>query len=259
MRKAWLILTLLGVNSAFAQNSLYNPQNCHSANKTSIEKFVESLDLAATGISFWGEIAEDGHLSKLGAAMGFGVALYKYLQDRKPDSVCFGTAPDGKRIGLIGTSDVMLHPRSSLGLDYGKLTLDGRSLALAPLPLAGQTAPASPAVSQIDIRKMVSDFKIMQSLRSNVTGEVTYVLGKGFPVPGATVKVISLENPGVWVDLVTDAAGRFEADVLPGRYVVDVHNNGCQEETKPVTVNGSAGSELEIPLGCLPPRPKLFR
>ena len=246
MLKLGSVLIVMGISAAFAQSIFYNPQNCRVADKTSKEKFMASLGVAGNAISFWGEITEDGHMSKLGAAIGFGLAVYKYLDDPKPVDICYGTAPDGKRIGLIGEADVMLKPLPSLAQDYRKL---GSYLGPAPqqrLSLSQQEPPATASVELDTLSRRMQLLQIPQlkaHLRGSVKNSIT-----GYPMSGVIVRIVSVESPGIWENLSTNSQGGFDSAELPGKYMVYAHADGFHDFTTTVMINYSPTNELKIEL-----------
>ena len=242
--KAGSVMVVMGMTAAFAQSGLYNPQNCRVADKTSTEKFLASLGFAGSAISFWGAIAEDGHMSKLGSAIGFGLVVFKYFYDPKPVVVCYGTAPDGKRIGLIGEADVMRKPLPSLAQDYGKL---GRSLALAPTPSLSPSQQPPPVTGSFDLDKAFRRNQWLDLLKVHLHGSVTNRIS-GYPVSDVTVRIVSVENPGIWETQLTGLKGVFDSVELPGKYIVYAHADGFQDFTTTVTITDLPSNELKIEL-----------
>jgi hypothetical protein len=244
IRKAGSFLIAMGIGAAFAQSSFYNPQNCRVADKTSKEKFIESLGLTGGALSFWGAIAEDGHMSKLGSAIGFGLIVYKYFYDPKPVAVCYGTAPDGKRIGLIGEANVMLKPLPSLAQDYGKL---GRALALAPLPSVSPSQQPPPATEGIELEKAFRGNQLIDLFKSHLQGSVKNSI-TGYPMSDVVVRIVSVENPGIWETVSTDSQGLFDVAELPGKYIVYAHADGFHDFTSTVTITSLPLNPLKIGL-----------
>jgi hypothetical protein len=284
MRKARLILiaicasTAFAQGTAFAQTNFYQPQNCHAVDRSSLDNFMKSVGLEGGLMSMVGEIAEDGHMTKLGAAFTFVSLAYDYWKSQsKPPVVCSATAPNGQQIGLLGTPSVMQKQLPSLSRDYQNLTSGSTTAALlqkftsgsAVAALQSSPQPQPPTVyapagrgtvfDPLELRYWGEYFPKRADVR--VHGKVTDMFSGG-SLANASVLFLLHDSFGVHGQIVlmlTDSAGAFDSDLWAGEYTIYANAAGyC--ESKTTTILGISSAALKISLrpklaifGCSPP------
>jgi hypothetical protein len=85
-----------------------------------------------------------------------------------------------------------------------------------------------------------------QAISSSSLVSGTLQTPEGVPVPGATVRLISLDTNKVWLSW-TDESGKFEfPQILPGRYRVEASQLGFVQTTREVQIAASPASPISM-------------